>query len=48
MTRQRAIALILARYGHRIIPFVLMGLGLYILVDSGTLAGVLSWVSSPH
>jgi cadmium resistance transport/sequestration family protein len=48
MTQQRAIALILARYGHRIIPFVLMGLGLYILVDSGTLAGVLSWVSSPH
>jgi cadmium resistance transport/sequestration family protein len=48
LTRQRAIALMLSRYGHRVIPFVLMGLGLYILVDSGTLAEVLSWISSPH
>lgn len=44
LTRQRAIALLLSRYGHRIIPFVLMGLGLYILVDSGTLGMVASWV----
>jgi cadmium resistance transport/sequestration family protein len=46
LTRQRAIAQMLSRYGHRVIPFVLMGLGLYILVNSGTLAGVLSWISS--
>jgi cadmium resistance transport/sequestration family protein len=46
LTRQRAIALMLSRYGHRVIPFVLVGLGLYILVDSGTLAWALSWMSS--
>jgi cadmium resistance transport/sequestration family protein len=48
LTRQRAIALLLSRYGHRIIPFVLMGLGLYILIDSGTLAMVVSWVPRPR
>jgi cadmium resistance transport/sequestration family protein len=37
LTRQRAIAALLKRYGHRAIPFVLIGLGLYILADSGTL-----------
>jgi cadmium resistance transport/sequestration family protein len=42
LTRQRAIALLLTRYGHRIVPFVLIGLGLYILADSGTLQ-LLPW-----
>jgi cadmium resistance transport/sequestration family protein len=37
LTQQRAIVVFLTRYGHRAMPFVLMGLGLYILVDSGTL-----------
>jgi cadmium resistance protein CadD (predicted permease) len=37
LTRQRAIATLLMLYGHRAMPFVLMGLGLYILADSGTL-----------
>jgi cadmium resistance transport/sequestration family protein len=48
LTRQRAIALLLSRYGHRAIPFVLIGLGLYILIDSGTLAMFMSWVPLPH
>lgn len=38
LTRQRAIAALLTRYGHRAMPFLLVGLGLYILVDSGTLS----------
>jgi cadmium resistance transport/sequestration family protein len=46
LTQQRAIAQMLSHYGHRLIPFVLMGLGLYILVDSGTLSGALAWISS--
>jgi cadmium resistance transport/sequestration family protein len=48
LTRQRAIALLLSRYGHRIVPFVLIGLGLYILIDSGTLALVLDLFSKPR
>jgi cadmium resistance transport/sequestration family protein len=48
LTRQRAIALLLSHYGHRIIPFVLIGLGFYILIDSGTLALVQNLFSKPH
>jgi cadmium resistance transport/sequestration family protein len=48
LTRQRAIALLLSRYGHRAIPFVLIGLGLYILIDSGTLTMFMSWVPLPR
>jgi cadmium resistance transport/sequestration family protein len=48
LTRQRAIALLLSRYGRRIIPFVLIGLGLYILIDSGTLALVQDLFSKPR
>jgi cadmium resistance transport/sequestration family protein len=48
LTRQRAIALLLSRYGHRAIPFVLIGLGLYILIDCGTLAMFMSWVPLPR
>jgi cadmium resistance transport/sequestration family protein len=36
LTRQPAIAQVLTRYGHAIVPFVLIGLGIFILVDSGT------------
>lgn len=35
LTRHPAIAPLLTRYAHRIVPFVLMGLGLYILIESG-------------
>lgn len=42
LTRQPAIARLLTRYGERCVPFVLIGLGLYILVDSGTLT-LLPW-----
>jgi cadmium resistance transport/sequestration family protein len=48
LTRQQAIALLLSRYGHRIIPFVLIGLGLYILIDSGTLTLVQDLFSTSH
>jgi cadmium resistance transport/sequestration family protein len=48
LTRQQAIALLLSRYGHRFIPFVLVGLGLYILTDSGTLALVKGLFFKPH
>lgn len=36
LTRQRSIAHLLTRYGHAIVPFVLIVLGIYILIDSGT------------
>ncbi|HAG83717.1 MAG TPA: transporter [Cyanobacteria bacterium UBA12227] len=36
LSRQPAIAHILARYGHAIVPFVLIGLGIFILVESGS------------
>lgn len=37
LIRLRAIANTLTRYGNRLVPFVLMGLGILILVDSHTL-----------
>jgi cadmium resistance transport/sequestration family protein len=46
LTRQRAIATLLTRYGHRAMPFVLIGLGLYILADSGTLHLLTSLLSN--
>lgn len=36
LTRQRAIARILTRYTKAVVPFVLIGLGIFILIDSGT------------
>jgi cadmium resistance transport/sequestration family protein len=36
LTRHQAIANILTRRGHHLVPFVLIGLGIYILIDSGT------------
>lgn len=36
LSQQSAIANILARYGHALVPFVLIGLGIFILVESGT------------
>ncbi|BAY09646.1 cadmium resistance transporter [Calothrix sp. NIES-2098] len=43
LTHNRAIAELMARYGHHIMPFVLMGLGAFILLESGvlTLANIL-------
>ncbi len=46
LTRQRAIATLLTRYGHRAMPFVLIGLGLYILADSVTLHLLMSSLSN--
>lgn len=37
LTRYPAITQLLSRYGHRLFPFVLIGLGFYILLESGTL-----------
>ena len=37
ITHHPAVALILARYGHIVVPIVLIGLGIHILVDSGAL-----------
>ena len=37
LTRMRAIADTLTRYGNQLVPFVLMGLGVLILVDTHTL-----------
>ena len=48
LTRQRAIALLLSRHGQRVIPFVLMGLGLYILIDSGSLTLIQHLLPKPH
>lgn len=37
LTHQKHVALILSRYGHIVLPFVLIALGLYIIIESGTL-----------
>jgi cadmium resistance transport/sequestration family protein len=37
LTNQSAIADILTRYGNQFMPFVLMGLGVFIVLDSGSL-----------
>ena len=36
LTGHRAIAPILTRYTHAVVPFVLIGLGIFILIESGT------------
>ena len=36
LSHHSAVAPILTQYGHRVVPFVLIGLGIYILVESGT------------
>jgi cadmium resistance transport/sequestration family protein len=36
LTRHKAIARVLTKYGERIVPFVLIGLGIFILLESGT------------
>lgn len=36
LTRQRAIARILTRYTKAVVPFVLIGLGIFILIESGS------------
>jgi cadmium resistance transport/sequestration family protein len=36
LTRHPVVARILTRYGDGIIPFILIGLGIYILIDNGT------------
>jgi cadmium resistance transport/sequestration family protein len=36
LTRHQLIARILTKYGERIVPFVLIGLGIFILLESGT------------
>lgn len=36
VTRQPLVARVLARYGHLLVPFVLVGLGIYILLENRT------------
>ncbi len=36
LTRQPAVTHIVSRYGHILVPLVLIGLGIYILIQSGT------------
>jgi cadmium resistance protein CadD (predicted permease) len=36
LTRQPLVAEVLTRYGHLIVPFVLIALGIYILIESAT------------
>jgi len=38
VTHHPAVARLLASYGHMVVPFVLVGLGIYIIVGSGALA----------
>ncbi len=42
LSRHPVMANILTRYGHAIVPFFLIGLGIYILLESGTLIAILS------
>ncbi len=37
LTQQRTVAHVLSRYGRVLVPFVLIGLGIYIIVTNGTL-----------
>lgn len=41
LTRQPTLAQILSRYGNAVVPFVLIGLGLYILYERGTINALL-------
>ncbi|MBN3961600.1 cadmium resistance transporter [Nostoc sp. NMS8] len=45
LSRQPTIANILSRYGNAVVPFVLIGLGLFIMYDRGTFT-LLPWVRS--
>ncbi len=36
LTRQPTLARVLSRYGHAVVPFVLIGLGLFIMYERGT------------
>jgi cadmium resistance transport/sequestration family protein len=36
LTRQPTVARVLSRYGHAVVPFVLIGLGLFIMYERGT------------
>ncbi|MEH1948400.1 MAG: cadmium resistance transporter [Nostoc sp.] len=45
LSRQPTIANILSRYGNAVIPFVLIGLGLFIMYERGTFT-LLPWVRS--
>jgi cadmium resistance transport/sequestration family protein len=38
LTRHRTMARAIAQYGQTIVPFVLIGLGIFILIDGGTVA----------
>ena len=42
LTRQPTIARVLSRYGHAVVPFVLIGLGLFIMYERGTF-NLLPW-----
>jgi cadmium resistance transport/sequestration family protein len=46
LAQHSAIAPALNRYGHRLTPFILIGLGIYILLENGTVQGLLSVLSS--
>lgn len=43
LTRQPTIARVLSRYGHAVVPFVLIALGLFIMYERGTFT-LLPWV----
>lgn len=45
LSRQPTIAYILSRYGKATVPFVLIGLGLFIMYERGTFT-LLPWVRS--
>lgn len=44
LTRQPTIAQVLSRYGNAIVPFVLIGLGLFILYERGTINALLKYL----
>lgn len=43
LTRHQAIAKILTQYGERVVPFILIGLGIFILLENGTYQLLPSW-----
>lgn len=44
LTRQPTIAQVLSQYGNAIVPFVLIGLGLFILYERGTINALLKYL----
>ena len=46
LVHHRTIGVPIRRYGHRVLPFVLIAVGLFVMFEAGTLALLQSWAAS--